>query len=63
MEETCLKAPEHPEWMALRVLDVIQPAVQQNVKRPRPFRSLPLVSLRAPCSRTSSVSQWAWLTL
>ena len=33
MEETGSKAPEGPEWMSLRVLDVIQPAVQQNVKR------------------------------
>ena len=63
MEETSSKAPEHPEWMSLRVLDVIQPAVQQNVKRSKLFRSLPCVSPRTPYSRTSSVSQWAWLKL
>ena len=56
MEETSSKAPEYPEWMPLRVLDVIQPAVQQNVKRSRLFRSLPSVSLRTPRSRTSSIT-------
>ena len=40
MKETSSKAPEYSQWMPLRVLDVIQPAVQQTIKPSRLFRSL-----------------------